>query len=119
MMEQSGPTISFPDLARQLSPDLRRYLERYVGDRTAADALPARDPDPHGPGLAGFAGRSSAKTWAFSHRHSCRSGLPPKTGAKHPDRRGRRTTQRQDTDPTIDERLVVDEMKRSRTTSGR
>ena len=110
MMEQSGPTISFPDLARQLSPDLRRYLERYVGDRTAADDLLQETLTRMGRGLAGFAGRSSAKTWAFS--------IATRVAADYLRSPGRSiqiveiddATQRQDTEPTIDERLVVDEM---------
>ena len=110
MMEQSGPTISFPELARQLSPDLRRYLERYVGDRTAADDLLQETLTRMDRGLAGFAGRSSAKTWAFS--------IATRVAADYLRRPERsiqivevdEATQRQDTEPTIDERLVVDEM---------
>jgi RNA polymerase sigma-70 factor, ECF subfamily len=58
--------LSFEQLAAELSPALSRYLRRYVGERTVVDDLLQETLIRMARGLPGFAGRASAKTWAFS-----------------------------------------------------
>jgi RNA polymerase sigma-70 factor (ECF subfamily) len=101
---------SFAELARELSPDLRRYLQRYVGDAAAAEDLLQETLARIDRGLADFAGRSSVKTWAFS--------IATRVAAddvRKPERRAEivemdETRGGADPEPSIDERLVVDEM---------
>lgn len=65
-MEQAKPAADFATLAAELSPPLLRYLRRYAGDATVADDLLQETLIRMARGLADFAGRSSAKTWAFA-----------------------------------------------------
>jgi RNA polymerase sigma-70 factor, ECF subfamily len=110
-MKQPAQRISFPELARDLSKDLLRYLQSYVGDQATTEDLLQETLTRMNRGLADFAGRSSAKTWAFS--------IATRVAAdylRRPDRRIQivevdEATQYSATAiPSIDERLVVDEM---------
>lgn len=65
-MEHARPATDFTALAAELSPALRRYLRRYAGDAAVADDLLQETLIRMARGLAGFEGRSSAKTWAFA-----------------------------------------------------
>jgi RNA polymerase sigma-70 factor (ECF subfamily) len=57
---------SFEKLAAELSPLLARYLQRYVGDKSAAEDLLQETLIRMASGLPEFEARASAKTWAFS-----------------------------------------------------
>jgi len=59
-------TPSFADLAERLTPDLRRYLLRYVGDPSTAEDLLQETLVRIDRGLPAFEGRSTIGTWAFS-----------------------------------------------------
>lgn len=62
-------TASIPDfdtLARDYSPLLRRFLQRQVGNPATAEDLLQETLIRVARGLAGFAGRSSPKTWMFT-----------------------------------------------------
>jgi hypothetical protein len=58
--------IAFPELARELSPLLLRYLQRCVGDEAVAEDLLQEALIRIARGLPGFSGRARVKTWAFS-----------------------------------------------------
>jgi RNA polymerase sigma-70 factor (ECF subfamily) len=98
------------DLARDLEQPIRRYLERYVGDLTAAEDLWQETFMRMSKGLSSFAGRSSIKTWAFS--------IASRVAAdyfRHPERKARITELNEvdeliDSGRSIDDRLVVNEM---------
>lgn len=100
----------FEDLARELAQRVRRYLERYVGDRAVAEDLWQETLMRMHKGLPNFAGRSSIKTWAFA--------IASRVAAdyfRHPGRKARiveldEAAERIDPDREIGERLVVDEM---------
>jgi RNA polymerase sigma-70 factor (ECF subfamily) len=101
---------AFESLARDLEQPIMRYLERYVGDRTAAEDLWQETLMRMNKGLSFFAGRSSIKTWAFS--------IASRVAAdyfRHPGRKTRIVELDEvvgliNSDRAIDERLVVDEM---------
>ncbi|MCP3985850.1 MAG: RNA polymerase sigma factor [bacterium] len=57
---------SFNDVQKDLSGPLLRYLERLTGNQATADDLLQDTLLKISRGLAGFEGRSSVKTWAFS-----------------------------------------------------
>ncbi len=57
---------SFEELQRDLSDPLLRYLERLTGNRATAEDLLQETLLKIAHGIAGFEGRSSPKTWAFS-----------------------------------------------------
>jgi RNA polymerase sigma-70 factor (ECF subfamily) len=110
-MKQPVQRASFPELVRDLSKDLLRYLQRYVGDPATAEDLLQDTLARIDRGLPDFAGRSSAKTWAFS--------IATRVAAdylRRPDRRIQvvemdEAAQCSDTDLlSVDQRLVVDEM---------
>jgi RNA polymerase sigma-70 factor, ECF subfamily len=109
-MKQFTQRVCFPELAQKLSKDLLRYLQRYVGNQATAEDLLQETLARMDRGLPDFAGRATAKTWAFS--------IATRVAADYlrkPDRRIQivevdEATQHSDTEPTIDERLVVDEM---------
>ena len=97
-------------LARELALPIMRYLERYVGDRTVAEDLWQETLMRMNKGLSSFAGRSSIKTWAFSIARRVAADY-----FRHPGRKARvielnEVAELIDSDRTIDERLVVDEM---------
>ena len=101
---------AFEDVARELAQPIMRYLERYVGDRAVADDLWQETLMRMNKGLSSFSGRSSIKTWVFS--------IASRVAAdyfRHPGRKTRivelnEVAEQIDSDRTIDERLVVDEM---------
>lgn len=66
MHPESKPTPDFDALAREYSPFLRRFLRRQIGDAAAAEDLLQETLLRIARGLAGFAGRSSLKTWVFA-----------------------------------------------------
>ena len=57
---------AFQDVVRELSPSLRSYLERMVGDPATAEDLLQESLIKISKGLAAFEGRSSLKTWAYT-----------------------------------------------------
>ena len=65
-MEPVTQEVSFQKLTEELSQPLLRYLQRYVGDRVLAEDLLQETLIRMEHGLPSFAGRSSARTWAFS-----------------------------------------------------
>ncbi len=109
-----SPDLSRTPLSRNsLKSSPRSFgatFERYVGDPVVADDLLQETLARIDRGLAGFAGRSSIKTWAFS--------IATRVAADHlrkPERRAEiveidEATGGSDPEPSIDERLVVDEM---------
>jgi len=110
-MKQHAQRISFPELARDVSKDLLRYLQRYVGDQATAEDLLQETLTRMNRGLADFAGRSSPKTWAFA--------IATRVAADYLRRSDHRVqivevdeaTEYSDTgSPSIDQRLIVDEM---------
>jgi RNA polymerase sigma-70 factor (ECF subfamily) len=109
-MEDSPQQLSFEELAQQISQPLLRYLQRYVGDRAAADDLLQETLLRIARGLTDFAGRASMKTWAFS--------IATRVAADYfrkPEHRLRivevcEADDLPDTDFPIDERIVLDEM---------
>jgi RNA polymerase sigma-70 factor, ECF subfamily len=110
-MEPSAERVSFPELAQKLSKDLLHYLQRYVGDLATAEDLLQETLTRMDRGLPDFAGRASPKTWAFA--------IATRVAADYLSKPERRiqivevdeATQYSDTDlPSIDQRLVVDEM---------
>jgi len=110
-MKQPAQRFSFPEVARDLSRDLLRYLQRYVGDQATAEDLLQETLARINRGLPDFAGRSSVKTWAFS--------IATRAAADYLRRPERRieivevdeATQHSDTELlSIDQQLVVEEM---------
>ena len=65
-MNASAMQTQFPQLAQELSPPLRRYLQRYVGDHATAEDLLQETLIRMARALPQFAGRASVKTWAFA-----------------------------------------------------
>lgn len=108
-MEHSAQQASFQEVAQELSQPLLRYLNRYVGDREAADDLLQETLLRTARGLPEFAGRASLRTWAFS--------IATRVAADYfrkPERRLHilavdEATTSYDT-RNMDERLIVDEM---------
>ena len=109
MQSQNRPT-SPEQLVKELSPPLLNYLRRYVGDVALADDLLQETLIRIARGLSAFEGRSSVKTWAFS--------IATRVAADHfrkPAHRVRvvdldETPDLTDSDPGIEQRLVIDEM---------
>lgn len=104
------PEPTFGVVARELSGPLLRYLQRCVGDRTVADDLLQETLIRVERGLADFAGRASLKTWAFSIATRVVSDY-----FRVPERRIRivdvdEAADLADTDRSIDQRIVLDEM---------
>jgi RNA polymerase sigma-70 factor, ECF subfamily len=109
-MQHPARPPSFEQIAAELSPLLRRYLGRYVGDSATADDLLQETLIRMARGLPEFAGRASMKTWAFA--------IATRVAADHfrrPDRRHRivemsEAAEVADTESMADDRIVVDEM---------
>jgi len=57
---------AFQDVVRELSPSLRSYLERMVGDPATAEDLLQESLIKISKGLATFEGKSSLRTWAYT-----------------------------------------------------
>ena len=100
----------FEDLARELEQPIMRYLERYVGDRTAAEDLCQETLLRIHKGLSTFAGRSSIKTWAFSIASRVAADYFRQPGRKARVVELDESAEVIDPDRAIGERLVVDEM---------
>ena len=66
MTPSSNESLSFEDVAHELSSPLRRYLERLTGNHATAEDVLQETLVKIARGLPGFEGRSSVKTWAFS-----------------------------------------------------
>ena len=66
MTPLSTESLSFEDVANELSSPLRRFLERLAGNHATAEDLLQETLVKVARGLPGFEGRSSVKTWAFS-----------------------------------------------------
>ena len=108
-MERVAQPLAFRQLAQELSQPLLRYLQRYVDDEATADDLLQETLIRIARGLPDFAGRASAKTWAFSIATQVAADY-----FRKPERRLRIVAVEEaaiasTTDPAIDERLVVDE----------
>ena len=109
MQSQSRPS-SPEQLVKDLSPLLLSYLRRYVGDFVLAEDLLQETLIRIARGLPAFEGRSSVKTWAFS--------IATRVAADHfrkPAHRVRivdldETPDLTDSAPSIEQRLVIDEM---------
>ena len=101
---------SFAALARELTPALLRYLQRYAGDRAVAEDLLQETLVRIERGLPGFAERASLKTWAFS--------IATRVAADHfrkPENRARivameEAPQAPDDALSLEDQLVIDEM---------
>lgn len=109
-MDGNASRVVFEDVAQELSGPLRRYLERLVGNRAAADDLLQDTLLKIARGLPEFEGRSSVKTWAFT--------IATRVATDH-FRRPQNKAQMVEVDETgpthvadaeIDQRLVIDEM---------
>jgi RNA polymerase sigma-70 factor (ECF subfamily) len=110
-MDAGSTNLVFSDIARELSPALLRYLERYTGERAAAEDLLQESLLRISRGLASYQGRAALKTWAYAiatrvaadyFRSPARGIAIVATDAA--------TEQVPDGEPRIDERIVVDEM---------
>ena len=103
-------TLSFPQIADELSAPLLRYLGRYTGDRDLAEDLLQETLMRIARGLPGFEGRAELKTWAFS--------IATRVAADHFRQPANRLTivdveeshEPPDAGRLADQRLVVDDM---------
>jgi RNA polymerase sigma-70 factor (ECF subfamily) len=97
-------------IAEELSPPLLRYLGRYTGDTDLAEDLLQETLIRIARGLPSFDGRAKLKTWAFS--------IATRVAAdyfRQPAHRMRivdvaEAPELPDPDPSVEQRLVVDEM---------
>ncbi len=97
-------------VAKELSGPLRRFLGRYAGNSAVADDLLQETLMRITRSLPSFDGRASLKTWAFS--------VATRVAADHFRQPAHRVhivdvdaaPELLDPDPTVDERLVIDEM---------
>jgi RNA polymerase sigma-70 factor (ECF subfamily) len=109
-MEDSVQASSLAEIAEELSRPLLQYLRRYTGDPHLAEDLLQETLIRIGRGLPGFEGRAQLKTWAFS--------IATRVAADHfrqPANRARivdlaETAELADSDHSVEQRLVVDEM---------
>ncbi len=109
-MRQSTQDASFEKLAEDLSPSLRRYLRRLVGEEALADDLLQETLMRIARGLSSFGGHASVKTWAFSIATNVVADY-----FRKPDHRVHivdvsEGDELPDTDRSVDERMVIDEM---------
>ena len=110
MVNQAIDKPSFELLVAELSTPLLRYLGRYAGDRNVAEDLLQETLMRISRGLAGFEGRAELKTWAFS--------IATRVAADYFRQPSHRlaivdvaeTEEPCDAEPSVDDRLVVDEM---------
>ena len=109
-MVQTVEVPQFEEVAYEISIPLHRYLTRYVGDREIAADLLQETLLRIARGLPGFEQRAELKTWAFS--------IATRVAAYHFRQPANRisvvemseSTEREDSEPSIEQRLVVDEM---------
>lgn len=109
-MQGKDEQVDFEELARDLARPVMHYLERYTGDRAAAEDLWQETLIRLHRGLPAFAGRSSVKTWAFSiaNRVAADHYRQPALKARIVDLDEAGDVP--DADRGIGERMVVDEM---------
>lgn len=109
-MNRATQPPDFDAVARELSPPLLRYFQRYAGERAVADDLLQETLIRIARGLPGFAGRASVKSWAFA--------IATRVAADHfraPERQRQSVPMDEApepvaSDPELEQRLVVDEM---------
>ncbi len=109
-MSHSTQKASFETVAENLSPSLRRYLRRLVGEEAVADDLLQETLMRIARGLSSFSGQASVKTWAFSIATNVAADY-----FRKPEHRVHIVDVSEgddlpDTDRSVDERMVVDEM---------
>jgi len=109
-MNHEAEPPAFRAIADDLAQALQHYLERYVGDPAVAQDLSQETLLRINQGLAGFAGRSSIKTWAFAIANRVAADY-----LRHPDRRLHivdldEAAAVPDPDLAVDEKLVLGEM---------
>lgn len=107
-MGRSTQSVSFDELAREMSRPLLRYLQRF--DPALADDLLQETLLRIAHGLAGFAGRSNVKTLAFSIAANAAADY-----FRGPERRLHAAEMAEASDLAdgkrmIDEKMVLDEM---------
>lgn len=102
-MNSAVAPATFRDIADELAPPLRRYLERYVGDRAVAEELAQETLLRMHRGLPSFAGRSSLKTWAMAIANRVAADY-----LRQPERRTR-IVELDDVDEAVDPALAPDE----------
>jgi RNA polymerase sigma-70 factor, ECF subfamily len=109
-MNPKVPQPFFEQVAADLSPPLLRYLRRYTGSPQVAEDLLQETLLRISDGLARFEGRSSVKTWAFSiATHAAADHYRnPASRASIVDITD--TSEPAGCDPSIEDRLIVDEM---------
>lgn len=98
------------DAIEQIATPVFNYLRRYCGDEHVAEDLSQETLLRVARALPGFDGRSSLKTWAFT--------IATRVAADHFRRQSRTVAQVNlidyddfaDADPTLDQRLTIDEM---------
>lgn len=106
----STPPVSFAKVTRELSPGLRHYLRRLVGEEDTADDLLHETLIRIARGLGSFNGLSTLKTWSFAIATNVATDY-----LRRPERRRlvvdiAEADEVPDTGLAIDERIVVDEM---------
>ncbi len=109
-MEPASRLPPVTQIAQELSPALLRYLSRYTGDPHLAEDLLQETLIRIARGLPSFEGRALLKNWAFA--------IATRVAADHfrqPANRARivdiaEAPELPDPDPSVDQRLVVDEM---------
>ena len=101
---------SFANLAERLTPDLRRYLQRYIGEPSAAEDLLQETLIRIERGLTGFQGRSSIKTWAFAIATRVAADYRRAPEHKVDVVEIDEASAEPDTAESIEKRLVIDEM---------
>lgn len=106
----SASPIEFEAAARDVSRAVLDYLVRYVGDPSVAEDLLQETLIRMNKGLAGFEGRASLKTWAFSIASRVAADY-----LRHPERQTQVVEVEEAeavADPALDvnQRLVIDEM---------
>lgn len=102
--------FAFETTAREVSRAVLDYLIRYVGDSTVAEDLLQETLIRMNKGLAGFEGRASIKTWAFSIASRVAADY-----LRHPQRQTHVVELEEaeavaDASASVEERLVIDEM---------
>ena len=102
--------LSFNDVAQGLSPALKRYLHRLVGNKAVADDLLQETLIRMERGLPSFDSRSSPKTWAFSIATHAVADYFRKPEHRLPIVEVREADNLPDSNTSTDERMVVDEM---------
>ena len=109
-MSHSTQQLSFDEIAEDLSPTLLRYLRRLVGEEAIADDLLQETLMRIAGGLSSFSGRASVKTWAFSIATHVATDYFRKPQSRLRIVDVSEADDLPDTDRSVDERLIMDEM---------